>query len=152
MSRFARQCLTNFLSAKKKEEEEGIRLFLVPLSLFLSVCLSACRGDANYVGGVMALPPSRTCLTAAQELAPEFRHSAAAGALFNRINFGLSFGSKNHLSFDLRFPTLRKHSKMGSLDMSQNQNGISICFSSRNSSQNFVYWIASQFGSAADHP
>ena len=34
----------------------------------------------------------------------------------------LSFGLKNHLSFDLRFPTLRKFSNMNSLDMSQNQN------------------------------
>ena len=63
----------------------------------------------------------------------------AAGAQFNRQNFGLSFGLKNHLSFGLRFPTLRKCSKMGSLDMSRNQNGISIRFSSRNSSQTFVY-------------
>ena len=51
-------------------------------------------------------------------------------------NFGLSFGLKNNLSFGLRFPTLRNCSKMGSLDMSQNPNGISIRFSSQNSSQN----------------
>ena len=37
----------------------------------------------------------------------------------------MSFSLKNHLSFGLRFPTLRKRSKMGSLDMSQNQNRIS---------------------------
>ena len=49
------------------------------------------------------------------------------------------FGSKNHLSFGLRFPTLRKCSKMGSLYMSRNKNGISIPFSRRNSSQHFVY-------------
>ena len=29
-------------------------------------------------------------------------------AQFNRKTFGLSFGLKNHFSFDLRFPTLRK--------------------------------------------
>ena len=50
-------------------------------------------------------------------------------------NFGLSFGLKNHSRFCLTFHTLRKCSQMGSLDMSQNQNGISICFSS----QNFSY-------------
>ena len=50
--------------------------------------------------------------------------------------FGLSFGLKNHLNFGLRFHTQRKCSKMVSLDMSQNQNGISIRFSSQNSSQN----------------
>ena len=43
-------------------------------------------------------------------------------------NIGLSFGLKNHFSFGLRFPILRKSSKMGSLDMSKNQNGISINF------------------------
>ena len=46
-------------------------------------------------------------------------------AQFNRKRFGL----KNHLSFDSRFPTLRKSLKKVGLDMSQNQNGISICFS-----------------------
>ena len=48
-------------------------------------------------------------------------------------------GLKNHLSFGLRFLTLRKCSKMDSLDMSQNQNGISSRFSSQNSSQNLLY-------------
>ena len=50
------------------------------------------------------------------------------GWQFNRKIFGLSFGLKNNLSFDLRFPTLEKSSKMGGLDMSQNQNGISNRF------------------------
>ena len=36
----------------------------------------------------------------------------------------------------MRFPTLRKRSEMGSSDMSQNQNGIAIRFSKRNSRQN----------------
>ena len=49
----------------------------------------------------------------------------------------LEFWLENHLSFGMRFPTPRKCLKTGSLDMSQNQNGISISFSSRNSSQNF---------------
>ena len=47
-----------------------------------------------------------------------------AGEQFNRENFGLSIGMKNHLSFGLRFPTPRKCSKMGHLDTSWNQNGI----------------------------
>ena len=38
--------------------------------------------------------------------------------------FGLSFGWENCLSFGSRFLTIRKCSKVGSLDMSQNQNGI----------------------------
>ena len=42
------------------------------------------------------------------------------------LNFGLNFG--------MRFPTPRKSSKIGSLDMSQNQYGISSPFSSQNSS------------------
>ena len=42
--------------------------------------------------------------------------------------FGLSFVLKNHLSFGLRFPTVRKCLKSGRLDMSQNQNGISSRF------------------------
>ena len=67
-----------------------------------------------------------------------------AEAQFNRKKFGLSFGLKNHLSFGLRFPTLRKCSKMGSLDTSQNKNRISIRFSSQNSSQIFFYWIGPQ--------
>ena len=58
------------------------------------------------------------------------------GRRINRQNFGLSFGLKNHLSFGLRFPEIRTCSKMGSLDMSRNQNGILIRFSSRKSSQN----------------
>ena len=53
--------------------------------------------------------------------------------------FQLEFSLKNHLSFGMRFPSLRKSSRMGSLDMSQNQNGISSHFSSRNSSQNVFY-------------
>ena len=52
-------------------------------------------------------------------------------------NFWLEFWLENSLKF-----RLRKCSKMGSLDMSQNQNGISIRFSSQNSSQFFFYWIA----------
>ena len=43
-------------------------------------------------------------------------------------NFGFSFGLKNHLNFVLRFPPLRSSSKIHSLDMSQSQNGISVCF------------------------
>ena len=39
--------------------------------------------------------------------------------------------------FGSRFRTLRKSLKIGSLDVSQNQNGISSHFSSRNSSQTF---------------
>ena len=62
-----------------------------------------------------------------------------SGAQFNRNIFGLSFGLKNQLSFGLRFSTLRKCSNMCSLDMSQNQNGISIPFSSQNSSQDIFY-------------
>ena len=62
-----------------------------------------------------------------------------AGGQFNRKSFGLSFGLKNGLGFGLRFPVLRKSSKMGSLDISQNQNGTSIRFSSRNSSQIVIY-------------
>ena len=42
--------------------------------------------------------------------------------------FGLNFGFKSGFSFGLRFPTIRKCSKMGSLDMSQNLNGISSHF------------------------
>ena len=52
----------------------------------------------------------------------EGRKRQHPGAQFNRKLFGLSFGLKNHLSFGLRFPTIRKCSKMGSLDMSQSQN------------------------------
>ena len=47
------------------------------------------------------------------------------------------FSLKNHLSFGLRFIALRKCSKLGSLDMSQNQSAISSRFSSQNSSHNF---------------
>ena len=68
-----------------------------------------------------------------------------AGTQFNRNIFGLSFGLKNQLSFGLRFSTLRKCSNMCSLDMSKNQNGISIPFSSQNSSQDIFYWIAPQW-------
>ena len=46
---------------------------------------------------------------------------------------------KKHLSFGLRFPTLGKCSKIGSLDISRHQNGISIRFSSQNSSQTLFY-------------
>ena len=41
------------------------------------------------------------------------RDGRLPGRPFNRNTFGLSFGLKNHLSFGLRFPTLRKSSKMG---------------------------------------
>ena len=62
------------------------------------------------------------------------------GWQFNRTHFGLSFGMiVNHLSFGLRFPTLRKRSKMDSLDKSQNKNGISSRLSSLNSSQTMSY-------------
>ena len=57
----------------------------------------------------------------------------------------MSFGLNNHLSFGVRFPTLITFSKMGSLDMSRNQNGISVRFSSRNSSQKNFYSIGSLF-------
>ena len=53
------------------------------------------------------------------------------GCQFNRNNLSLSFCLKNHLSFGLRFPTLITSSKMGSLDMSQNQNGISSRFQAK---------------------
>ena len=72
-----------------------------------------------------------------------FIMSPVTGTQFNRKHFGLSFGLKKLLSSGLRFSTLRKCSKMCSLDMSQNQNGISIRFSSWNSSQFFFYWIGS---------
>ena len=65
------------------------------------------------------------------------------GWQFNRKQFVLSFSLKNHLSFGLRFPPLIISSKMGSLDISHNQNWISSRFSSQNSSQNVCYCIAS---------
>ena len=43
------------------------------------------------------------------------RPHEATGWKFNRKRFGLSFSLKNHLSFGLRFPTLRQSSEMGSL-------------------------------------
>ena len=46
--------------------------------------------------------------------------SVEAGWEFNRNIFCLKSYLKNHLRFGLRFPTLIKSSKMGSLDMSQN--------------------------------
>ena len=48
-----------------------------------------------------------------------------SGWQFNRNFLGLNFSLKNHFSFGLRFPALIKSSKIGSLDRSQNQNGIS---------------------------
>ena len=46
------------------------------------------------------------------------------GAQFNRNLRNLGFGLKNHLSFGLRFPAIRKCSKIHSSDMCANQNGI----------------------------
>ena len=47
--------------------------------------------------------------------------AAPPGTQFNRkkfgLSFGLSFGLKNHLSSGFRFPTLRKRSKKGSLEL-----------------------------------
>ena len=54
--------------------------------------------------------------------------SPCPGWQFNIKYFSLSFGFENLLSFSLRFPTLIKSSKMASLDMSQNNNGISSRF------------------------
>ena len=52
----------------------------------------------------------------------------------------LEFRLEKPLEFWLKIPdTLRNCSKMVSFEMSQNQNGISCCFSSRNSSQNCFY-------------
>ena len=49
----------------------------------------------------------------------------------------LTFSMRKHLSFAVRFPPLRKSSKMGSLDMSKNQNGIS--------SQQMLAWDSSLY-------
>ena len=78
----------------------------------------ALRSEGNYRTLTQSVPVEYSAETRRGFVVP--------GAQFNRNNFGLSFGLKNHLSFGLRFPTLRKNSKMGSLDMSQNQNGISV--------------------------
>ena len=53
--------------------------------------------------------------------------------------FQLGFQLEKPLEFWGEIPYTKKMFKMGSLDMSQNQNGISIRFSSRNSGQNVFY-------------
>ena len=91
-------------------------------------------------GAIRAEPCGEEALGHHGVLAPRLHGAAAgggrlaggAGTQFNRNIFGLSFGLKNHLSFGLRFSNMRKCSKMGSSDTSQNQNGISIRFSSQN--------------------
>ena len=75
-----------------------------------------------------------------------------AGRQSNRNFFGLSYSLKNHLSFGLRFPTLIKSSKIGSLDISQNQNGISSRFTSQNSSQKFLLNCHSALRRLPRHP
>ena len=67
------------------------------------------------------------------------------GWQFDINNFGLNFSLKNNFSFGSRFPTYtKKSSKQDSLGISQYQNGNSSRFSSRNSSQKCVYWIATK--------
>ena len=75
-----------------------------------------------------------------------------AGRQFNRIFFGFSYSLKNHFSFGLKFPTLIKSSKIGSLDISQNQNGISSRFTSQNSSQKFLLNCHSALRRLPRHP
>ena len=85
------------------------------------------------------LPGSECSTDDPEETAGASKDCMTCAEAGRQFNFGLSFGLKNHLSFTWRFPTLRKCSKMGSLDTSENTNGISSRFSNQNSSQNCFY-------------
>ena len=99
---------------------------------FMAGCIPPGPGkslSATYVSSVIVSVNGAEFRATRGETSP-IVIAEATGAQFNR-KVGLRFG--------LRFPTLRKRSKIGSLDMSQNQNRISSHFSSQNSRQFFFY-------------
>ena len=62
----------------------------------------------------------RSPATPSRRSPPEWNIRRHLGHNSIETSFGSSFGLKNHLSFGLRFLTLRKRSKMSSLDIYQN--------------------------------
>ena len=87
------------------------------------------------------VPTSPPAMPVVDEIAggiPKLVADAQGGNSMAKI--WLEFWLEKPLEFWLEIPyTKKKFKKIGSLDMLQNQNGVSSRFSSQNSSQNFFY-------------